>query len=523
MAHTIVEFSDEWFHDEVRSGFYVDSLQKCAWAAQIEVLMEIDGICKRNHIKWFADWGTLLGAIRHAGFIPWDDDIDICMLREDYEQFRKVVEHELPEGYVVCDRRKGGFEYFLLRIWNTEYSAVINPDWINKYHSFPFQAGIDIFPLDYICSDPTTEQMRKDIVRELIYCVKLIEMEGETSEYINRLIDQVEELLRVKLIRSKPLKPQILDLIENMFQLFTRDEAAEVAYMQYWIERDECAFPLHAYRETAFLPFETIKVPVPIGFDDVLRVEYGDYSKMIKGGSDHDFPYYSKMELAFSKDLGLSDGELPYRYKVKSDDYPLIPKRRISSKNKEKREVVFLPFKSACWKSLEPFYNEEMADENCEVYVIPVPWYNKYLNGTIGEIHFDELSYPENVHLTKLNEYNIKERQPSKIYIQNPYDEYNFSYSVYPLFYARELRRHTNQLVYVPYFVPAEVEINDELGYRAMSNYVTVPGVITSDVTFVHSEKMRKSYIRRLTEDVGEETREIWEEKIRVNPYFIVE
>ena len=83
----------EYYQGETRDGFYIEPMMKCAWAAHLEVLRKIDIICRENDIRYFADWGTLLGAIRHKGYIPWDDDLDICMLRPDLERFleRKAV------------------------------------------------------------------------------------------------------------------------------------------------------------------------------------------------------------------------------------------------------------------------------------------------------------------------------------------------------------------------------------------------------------------------------------------------
>ncbi|MBQ3787039.1 MAG: LicD family protein, partial [Lachnospiraceae bacterium] len=88
----------EFFRDEVRNGFYIPTAIKQAWACILDVLKEIDDICRRHDIRYFADWGTLLGTVRHGGFIPWDDDLDICMLRDDYVRFRQVADAELPEG-----------------------------------------------------------------------------------------------------------------------------------------------------------------------------------------------------------------------------------------------------------------------------------------------------------------------------------------------------------------------------------------------------------------------------------------
>ena len=92
-----MEFPKEFFWDEVREGFYIPAMMKRAWAAELEILVEIDKICEKHKLRYFIDYGNLLGAIRHKGFIPWDDDIDIMMMRKDYEIFAEVADAELPE------------------------------------------------------------------------------------------------------------------------------------------------------------------------------------------------------------------------------------------------------------------------------------------------------------------------------------------------------------------------------------------------------------------------------------------
>ena len=66
-----MQFPHTYFEDEIREGFYITGAMKRAWAAQLEVLEEIDKVCKKHNIRWFADCGTLLGAVRHRGYIPW--------------------------------------------------------------------------------------------------------------------------------------------------------------------------------------------------------------------------------------------------------------------------------------------------------------------------------------------------------------------------------------------------------------------------------------------------------------------
>ena len=71
----MLQFPEEYFEDEVRDGFYVPSMIKRAWATELDVLDEVDRICRKYNITYYAEWGTLLGAIRHAGYVPWDDDL----------------------------------------------------------------------------------------------------------------------------------------------------------------------------------------------------------------------------------------------------------------------------------------------------------------------------------------------------------------------------------------------------------------------------------------------------------------
>ena len=83
----ILKFNDDYFETEKRDGYVVERLTKHAWAAEMEVLAEIDSVCKRHGLRYFAEWGTMLGAVRHKGFIPWDDDLDIAMFRDDLMTF----------------------------------------------------------------------------------------------------------------------------------------------------------------------------------------------------------------------------------------------------------------------------------------------------------------------------------------------------------------------------------------------------------------------------------------------------
>ena len=154
-------FPDSYFEDEVREGFFVTSMMKRCWAAQLQVLEDVDALCQKYNIKYYGDCGTLIGAVRHGGFIPWDDDLDICMLREDYELFLKHM-HELPEYYSILNWRETDD-------WIEAYARIINTDrirfddeFMEYFHGFPYSAGLDIFVLDYMYEDPDLEEELED-------------------------------------------------------------------------------------------------------------------------------------------------------------------------------------------------------------------------------------------------------------------------------------------------------------------------------------------------------------------------
>lgn len=88
-----------FFREEIRNDYLVPAAMKRAWACQLDLLKELLRVCDKYNLKCWADYGTLLGAVRHKGYIPWDDDIDMVMLREDYDKLVEIADKELKHPY----------------------------------------------------------------------------------------------------------------------------------------------------------------------------------------------------------------------------------------------------------------------------------------------------------------------------------------------------------------------------------------------------------------------------------------
>lgn len=131
-------------------------------------------------------------------------------------------------------------------------------------------------------------------------------------------------------------------------------------------------------------------------------------------------------------------------------------------------------------------------------------------------MHYEGEQFPDYVQVIDYRTYDFAVRHPDVIYIQNPYDECNYTMSVDPDFFARNLKQYTEELIYVPYFTTDEIQANQEKALYTMRYFCRVPGVVLADRVLVQSENMRARYIECLTEMAGGETRQVWEQKIEV-------
>ena len=530
-------FEKEYFEDEVRDGFYVPAQMKHAWAAQLEVLNDIDKACTENEIQYFAEWGTLLGAVRHHGFIPWDDDMDICMKRADYEKFLRIYDKIMPENYTIYNiTTDTETDDFLSRVIN---GRSINFDKIHleKYHGFPYSAGIDIFPLDFIAPDEDDDKYQREVIAIVNTLAKTIRgmqedeslMTEEAIADVKEDVKHIEKLCNITIDEDADLVQQLNILVDRLCGLYTEDESEYITLMPLWLDvngiwRDgeRYRFPKDYYTKTVRLPFENTTIPVPYAYDKILKKKYGDYKQFVHEWGTHDYPFYERQidilkreDVTISKEFECSMQEYEaFKQQKNTVRTARSILRQVNDENNtDKKTVVFMPYKSKYWENMEALWKEYSDNDEYNVVVIPLPYYCKNFDGTADYCE-DKGTYPDYVELTTYENYRFEQMNPEKIIIQNPYDEFNMTVTVHPAFYSRNLAIHTDELIYMPYFKTEEIDENDMRAYKWMKEYVTMPGVVYADKVIVQSENIKKLYVKKLTEFLGEDLQKEWDNKI---------
>lgn len=161
-----------------------------------------------------------------------------------------------------------------------------------------------------------------------------------------------------------------------------------------------------------------------------------------------------------------------------------------------KREIVFLPYKACMWDSLESVWMKACEDAQCIAHVIPIPYFDKMPDGSIGQMHYEGADFPDYVPITDWRQYSLEAHHPDQIYIHNPYDQYNNVTTIHPSFYSSELKKYTDELIYIPYFVCWD---------DVPEHFCTTLGVFNADKVILQSAKVADTYKRVYMEVMGEE------------------
>lgn len=272
MVNIDLKIPEEWFASEIRGNDYIPREKKELWAIQLDMLYKVQEICEKYHIRYFADAGTMLGAVRHRGFIPWDDDIDIMMPAKDYDMFIEIAKNELKDPYFLQTDYTDKCNYCHAKVRRTDTTGILAKDVSAK---FDFNQGIfiDIFPMEYVPEDE--EEYRKYI--DHLWMIKK-EMLIKRSRWWLYERDNNELYNEINKLRD------YYNIIRRKYQ---DSNSNTIANLSLPTLKNEIRKDMTLYDKIIYAPFEMLKLPIPANFDEVLKRQYGDYMTPVRGASCH--------------------------------------------------------------------------------------------------------------------------------------------------------------------------------------------------------------------------------------------
>jgi len=499
-------FDESYFEAEVRDGFYVPGVMKRYWAAQLEIMNDIAKVCAEYEIKWFANYGTLIGAVRHGGFIPWDDDLDICMLRPDYERFLKVAEDALPEVYEVINNRTSEYNDLQTRIVSTK-SICIEEEFLEKFHDIPYSVGIDIFVLDYVSDNDNDEAARKQLYSLVMTSAVSIDFTKALSQDEMEVLSLIEEMCNIQIDYSGNIKKQLMKVGDLLSALFPKEECSRVCDMKYWTENGNHIYPMDYFDEVIYVPFENTYIPVPKYYTGKLDLDYGNYIVPDQGGGLHNYPLYENNENELLR-LISAEGFFKYDYQRMGG----CTKRNINCDNKKILVIV------GSTKEYEYAIKaiQRYATDKTQIACMQAPVFSRKLNGAFDKtIKSDfDIEMVKGVSLVKFGEYDFDAEHPDIIITTNGYDNCNQTITWPVELYTFNLKNKTDFLVYVQPFETEERTDPKPKTKKMMEYYVNIPAVGNCDEIIIWSKDNKTAYENYLSEKYGEDTKDIWAKKL---------
>lgn len=269
-----------FFEEEIRSGYRVTSLTKKIWATELSLLEKFDQVCQTYNLRYYIDYGTLLGAVRHKGFIPWDDDIDVTMFRNDYEQLKEIAPSVFTPPLFFQNSYTDVPVYAFSKLRDSRTTAIEFSDAPSCFNQGIF---IDIFPLDDAPDNIHVKSSISAVQRELYLIFN-------QPAYIKQQLAQgtafvLEPHFILELLNLS--KRDRLQLLEN-FNSTHFGKSSKVNYMVDEIFNHSSSMSKSWYANVVYLPFEGGSYPAPSKYDLILKAHYGDYMVPIINNNGHD-------------------------------------------------------------------------------------------------------------------------------------------------------------------------------------------------------------------------------------------
>lgn len=284
-----------FFRSEVLCDYLVDQDMKKIWAIEMDLLLEFDRVCRKHHLRYYLIFGTLLGAIRHQGFVPWDDDIDVAMPRKDYELLLTLSSDFQYPYYLQTPYSNDGSCYSFVKLRNSNTSAVTNKF---CYETFNQGIWIDINPLDSYDLEGVEEKF-----------LKVKELGIDLGTYMRRRNPCLDEEDKRRVAKYSGRDP--LDTYKMIQEICREDEKKGSPYIGIMVA-GYYAYNRQTYKKIWFDNIEYVsfcgyELPVPKDYVNVLKTTYGDYNQ---------FPPVDKRKAWHPNEI--FDADKPYKHYLKT-------------------------------------------------------------------------------------------------------------------------------------------------------------------------------------------------------------
>ena len=260
-------------------------IQEIIW----QIMREIMPVMEKYNLKYFMLGGTLLGAVRHGGFIPWDDDIDIGIARENYDKFLEIIPKELPSYLKLHTYWDDSYHhYYFSRIVDTRHELKRTGSTIERIED----VSIDIFPLDGM---PNNALLRKVHMMRLLYARMRYHMATFNRVNLNRPNRPISERIIIIIVKVTGLGThsdarQWLDNIDVLLRKYSIEDSNWIVNFMGQYKFKEM-FPKEWYGKGKMYDFEDVQLMGPENYDAILTRQYGDYMVPPKNKNTHSIKF----------------------------------------------------------------------------------------------------------------------------------------------------------------------------------------------------------------------------------------
>jgi len=296
MVDLNIELSKDFFEEETKCDFYISKNRKQIWAVELDLLYEFDRVCQKYNLRYFLDGGTLLGAVRHNGFIPWDDDVDLTMMRNDYKKLCSIASTEFKHPYFFqTEETDPGSLRCHAQLRNSNTTGILMSELIPP-RTFNQGIFIDIFPLDKLPDDKTSFESLMNSRDAISHKMRSALYWGNYGQYspasniIKSIIKKICWPAWERYNKNKYGKYDYKALyveFENTISKYNDTDCTRIAKLFFGTFKDKYIWRTEDYSDVTYLDFEMLRLPAPIGYKNTLRTFYGDWETPVKSPTTH--------------------------------------------------------------------------------------------------------------------------------------------------------------------------------------------------------------------------------------------